>query len=468
MKKRNDDFDEIIDDELIDEDEIVDDEVVDEIEDEPVKTTKKVSKGKPSVKKKGLPKGAKIAIISSSSVVGVIAIALVVLLVILPLVGINIFTKKSKYDGPSVTADLYYDATASYGLYFYGDNHNVTGYTSTSDISTAIGTVDMVRATTSLSTKYFDPSKPTVVWFHGWESTGSVGDLYLTVGDSTHKAMPSYSISYVKELKDKGYNVATFQFQGVNAGDKNYAQVLNYIYKYTVQSFNKGDYSLAFMFASELAMVFGDDYAKDITFVGHSCGGFISTATNYMLQAFYHNGKISNKHLIASRMVIEDPYVDTFGDSLVQGSYLMGTNEIIGDRKKCEVVQDMMISLHKTDNVAIDVYLGMAGASSTFIDPDKSHIDMVKSHITLTDMTGLKEWKGVLGDIHVLTRDWVWTSMFQDTLKDQDGNLAPSAACTNEQILSLCGNLYQQQNKKFNFSDEVLKKVSDTSEFKFS
>ena len=144
----------------------------------------------------------------------------------------------------------------------------------------------------------------------------------------------------------------------------------------------------------------------------------------------------------------------------------MGTEETIGDRSKCVVVQDMMTSLHTNSNVAIDVYLGMSGASDSFI-ASNTHINEVKDHIVLTDMTGLKEWLTPLGNIHVMTRDWVWRSMLEEKLKDQDGNLAPSAACTNAEILSLVGNLYQQVNDEWDFSTESLEKVSDTSGFKF-
>ena len=460
MEKRDDIEeidDEIIDDEIIDDDEIVDD--VEEVEEErPRRSAPRAQKAQN--KKKGLSKGAKIGIISGSAAVGVIAIALVALFVILPALGINIFSKKAAtYDGPSITKDIYCDFTTSYGLYFYGDDHE--------PYNTDMTDVDMVRASESLSKKYFDPSKPTIIWFHGWESTGSVGDRYLMAGADTRKVMSSYDCNYAHELKEKGYNVGTFQFQGVEDGDTNYAKSLGVIYKYVVESFNKTDYSLSFLFASEIVKVFGESYAKDITFAGHSCGGFVSTATNYMLQAFYHAGKISNKNLIAKRMIVQDPYVDTLGDGLTANAMLMGTNELIGDRRKSAVVQDMMIKLHKFDNVAIDVYLGMSGASDEFINPDKSHFNEVLPHVVITDMTGLKKWQGNIGNIHVLTRDWCWRSILENKLKDQDGNLAPSGACTNEEILSMVGNLYQQQNAKWDFTTESLQKVSDTSGFKF-
>ncbi len=464
MKK--DDFeeldDEIIDDEVIDDEEVVDDEEIAEAQDvvldEPKEKKASAPKAAPVAKKKaqnshnakkGMSKGTKIVIISSSAAVGVIAIALVVLFVILPLFGINVFSKKIK---------PYFDSTASYGLYFYGDNHTALNDDYSSD------TIDMIRAKDGMTKSYFDPSKPTIIWFHGWEPDGSVGDRYLMAGADTRKQYSDYDCQYAQELKAKGYNVATFQFQGVNPGDKNYAAGLGSIYKYAVDSFNDGEYSLSFMFASEVLSIFGEDYAKDITFVGHSCGGFMATATNYMLQYFYQQGFTSNKHLIASRLTLVDPYVNTLGDIMPTGN-LMGTKEDISDRDKCTVVLDMVCSLHENSNVAVDVYLGMSGASSKFIVNKNGRFDKVMKHCVVADMTGIKSGLSNPFYSHVVTRDWVWASSLNDKLEDQDGNLAPSLACTNEEILSLVGNLYEQQYDELDLTQDSMLKVSDTSGF---
>ena len=77
------------DDEVIDDEEVLDDEDFEEEDEKPSKKAKA-----PKKEKKGkMKKGTKIAIISSSVAVGVIAIALVALFVILPMLGINLFAK---------------------------------------------------------------------------------------------------------------------------------------------------------------------------------------------------------------------------------------------------------------------------------------------------------------------------------------------------------------------------------------
>ena len=224
------------------------------------------------------------------------------------------------------------------------------------------------------------------------------------------------------------------------------------------------------MFASEIATVLGKNYKKDLTIAGHSCGGFMATATSYMLEVFYYNKLITNRHLIPSRLILEDPYLVALGDALPEGTYLMGTYEEVGSRTKAQVTIDMLVSLESHRKVAIDVYLGMAGAGNGFI-LDKDYFAKVQKHVVTIDMTGMKEWQGAVGNIHVLTRDWVWASMIGDKLVDENGKLAPTAACTNKEIRKMRGGLYSQTLKGFYWADttktEVLKTVPDTSYFKF-
>ena len=458
MKKDYEEIEEL-DDEIVD-DEIIDDEVVEEIEDEPKaskKTPKKVSNDKV---KKGMKKGTKVAIISSSVGVGVIAIVLVALFVVLPLFGISIF---GKYKVPKVTEELYYDATSPVGLYFYGENHTILNGQKTDK-------ADMVRAKKGLSKSYFDPSKPTIIWTHGWEdqTKGSFGDRYLCAGKDTREAVSSYDQNYAYELKKQGYNVATLQYQNVTDDGENYAKDLAYLFKFCVEDFNGTGKSLSFMFASEIADILGEEYDQELTLVGHSCGGFMVTATAYMLQAFYVNGKITNKNLVPGRLILEDPYVNTLGD--VSPTKIYGTNEKINKRSKCQIVQNMISSLDANSEVAIEVFLGMTMASSKFVYDEKGDFTKVKPHCVTVDMTGLKAWQGNIGKVHVVTRDWVWASMVYGKIKTTDGNIAPTAALTKEEIRSLHGKLYQQNYKGFSWKKtplpEVIEEVSDTSGFR--
>ena len=459
MKKDYEEIEEL-DDDIIDDDEIIDDEVIDDVEDEPVKAKKAPKK---ATAKKSAKKSHKGAIIGSSVAIGVIAIALVAIFVVLPLFGIDVVIIRPK-DVPTMDmSELYYDTETGVGLYFYGPNHTILNGQSEDN-------ADMVRASTNISTDYFDPSKPTIIWTHGWEPTGSFGDRYLCAGGDTRKVLPDYDVNYAQELRKMGYNVGTLQYQGDLKTTKNYATQLAKIYSYCVDDFNETGYSLSYMFASELATVLGDKYKKDLILVGHSCGGFMSTATAYMLEVFYYNKLITNRHLIPKRLILQDPYVVTLGDKLNEGTYLCGTYEEVGDRTKCQVVQDMLISLDSHRKVAIEVYIGMTGAGSGFIDDSKGYFTKVKDHVVTIDMTGMKEWQGCVGNIHVLTRDWVWASLIGKSLYDQDGKLAPTSSCTYKEIRKMRGGLYQQTLNGFYWKDttqtEVLKKVNDTSGFK--
>ena len=117
------DDDEVLDDEEIDED----DEIIDDDEDEEApKKTKAKKNGKTPMKK-----GTKIAIISSSSAVAVIAIALIVLFVVLPAVGIHIFAKKQ-------TGDVIQPDEFNFKLMITGYEQNPTQVTSKAKITAAL------------------------------------------------------------------------------------------------------------------------------------------------------------------------------------------------------------------------------------------------------------------------------------------------------------------------------------------
>ena len=125
--------DEILDEEefLDEDDDVIDDEVLDEDfeeDKEDVKPSKKAKAPKKAGKGK-MKKGTKIAIISSSVVVGVAAIVLVALFVILPMLGFNLFAK-------SQSGDIKYDIDFSQKVAGY--KINPTASESYADIEAAL------------------------------------------------------------------------------------------------------------------------------------------------------------------------------------------------------------------------------------------------------------------------------------------------------------------------------------------
>ena len=374
-----------------------------------------------------------------------LTIALVISILSLSIIGVA--CNKQEEDKPVVEGDPYelkltsmhYDEDSSYGLYFYGPNHEDDD--------------DMVRAKDAVQdTDYFDPSKPTVIWIHGWEPDGSPSDMALTISSDAQKSGLSY-VNYAVEYRDMGYNVATFQYQktmGCHVADD-----LANIFRSAYVNVENTGYSMAYMFASELCMTLGEDYAQDITYLGHSCGSFVSIGVNYYVKALLDNNVIANTHLLASRLLLIDPYVNELGDG-IDGETIYGASAAVSEDKT------LMLSKFVCDlsdaGVATQIYFGMGMASSGF--KTVKNFDTLSTKTVMVNMSGLASGS-MMGDltIHVLTRDWVLQSLLYNKLKDQNGNMGPSAALSKEEIVSLYGNKYEQVNKKVKLSTESLVKV---------
>lgn len=329
--------------------------------------------------------------------------------------------------------ELYYDKDSYFGLYFYGDGHDINN-------------IDMLRSSSSMDVKYFDPKKPTVIWVHGWESTFADCDWELTLSADAKSKAGLEQYSFVKQLKEKGYNVAAFQYQSEEV-KKDIAEDLGKILYSTLVDADQSGYSMAYLMASELCLNLGESYSEEIMYVGHSCGSFVSLSINYYINYFIENKIIQNKNLLAKRITLADPYFNSasfFGEK-ANGMQIYLTNEVIETSKDIFFGEKIKELVDKQD-VAIDVYLGMGMASSTFKSLDQSVFDKC----FVVDMAGLRKGYGDTS-IHVLTRDWIFMNLVK-------GDIAGRANTTNS-IKSLRGAYLAQSNKKLTIENEQLTPV---------
>ena len=102
-----------------------------------------------------------------------------------------------EWDEESESLQLYYYEELDYGLYFYDSEPNGWSHWD------AIGCQKFVPGQEN---SYFDPSKPTIIWIHGWQN-----------GGVTAKSRPGFHLNkdgvdkFVhNEWKNRGWNVAIF------------------------------------------------------------------------------------------------------------------------------------------------------------------------------------------------------------------------------------------------------------------
>ena len=355
------------------------------------------------------------------------------MLAILCSISFVIFTSCNKVDPTYIDeSKLYYDSSSYYGLYFYGPNHSLENE-------------DMIRSSKDMSTEYFDPNKPTLIWIHGWEPTYSYTDKTLsTSSDMQAKAGVDYKESYVVSLKEK-YNVATFQYQTLVDGNASgIAANLFTIYSNTFINAEKTGYSMGYMFASELCLNLGGSYNQEIVYVGHSCGAFVTTAVNYYIQYFLNNKIVNNRNLLASRMALVDPYFNSLYEDQV-GKTIYFTGEKINSKKTLHLVS-LVNSLVQDKDVAVDIYLAMSMASGSIYNGSgltEEEYNALSSNSSIVYMEGLRKKYGDT-NIHVLARDWFFMSANTNKVLDNEGNAGPSLALSTSEIKALRGKQYKQ------------------------
>ncbi len=373
---------------------------------------------------------------------------IVAMLLVVMLVGISVFTAcvNNGYSSDS-PFELEYDVSKDYGVYWYADG-------------------EYVRSSDSLDAKYFDSSKPTLIFAHGWEpddkntSNGLVED-FVTHKDTIEKTGIA-STNYAEEFKSQGYNVACLGWFG-------YAGILNRLFEYIWVGFDKG-YALSVRFAQELCCVLGEDYDKSIKLLGHSYGSQVAIATTYQLTKFIDDGVISNKNLVPTRITLADPYIGATGLisdwKSLKNKTIDYSNEPINGREPKTLLADATEYIVDKNDIAIDIYCGMSIASTNYYKYDGSDKDFEKlsQNCVFVKSKGLKERYGDF-NIHNITRDWVFLFVVNNVLLyDQNNNLAPSGGASDAQIKAMRGNCYNQVYEGLNLSKDSMVLVDRTKE----
>lgn len=332
---------------------------------------------------------------------------------------------------------LTYDVSTDYGVYWYADG-------------------EYVRSSESMDAKYFDASKPTFVFAHGWEpdqnnsSNGLVEDL--KTHSATLNSCDVEVVDYAVLLKEQGYNVACLGWFG-------YASSLTNLFKYIWVEFD-GGYALSVRFAEELALVLGNDYDKEVKMMGHSYGAQVAVATTYQLTKFKEDGVISNANIIPDRVTLADPYIGApaliGGWKTIKTGTIAYSNEPINERAPKTLMADTIEYIVDKNDVAFDIYGGMLIAYD-YYDYDGSDEDFEKlsENCVFTKCRGLESISST--DVHNIVRDWLLLSLVNNVkLYDQNNDVGPTAAASNEEIKAMRGKCYNQVNTKLDLSSDSL------------
>lgn len=251
---------------------------------------------------------------------------------------------------------------------------------------------------------YYDPSKPTVIYFHGWQSgmaedDYSLEDFYFDDVDA----------NTAKAWKDQGWNVGIYhwgQFADESElkdaeakiwsvqGDKGMRYCLDDGSYSTVQS---PDGSLGDLAFKHITTSLKGNYSGDIRFVGHSLGNQLAVVVAKNINEGVNDGSISDS-LMPGRVDLLDPFWSQ-GDK----NYLTG--DWTGERVR-SYIEDMIsdqntaVTWYKTSAI-FDLWVG------------DQNTDLEK-HVALINNRFWYLSSVAIADKHVHARKWYFMSMAYD------------------------------------------------------
>lgn len=345
-----------------------------------------------------------------------------------------------------------------YGLYWYGDSGELD---------------DMKISQENMPVEYYDPDKPTLIYSHGWKTAGEEKETLSTLDKTYNKTNgASGNYNYVKELKELGYNVAFWDWH-------EYARELNSLQNEiwtvmspeTLEEDNSNYYaaakaldgrSFAGEFVRSMYAVMKNSSDQDVILVGHSFGGQVVTSVAYTLYKLADEGVIG-KNMLPDRISLADPYIP--GTAVYGKMDLIEEN--IDSQPTAQKTADAFEYLN-SKGVAIDLNGAMKGWTydgymtlTKIADAAlREQVDTkIKANTIYIIQKALTSAYGVLGDIHVVSRDYVLTS-FIEGKKGNLNNCAPNVSMSAAELRQYIGREFELTGKGFAISDAGMTETS--------
>ena len=169
-----------------------------------------------------------------------------------------------------------------------------------------------------VSTSFYDDSKPTVVYFHGWQQDTAI-DNYRRETFQFTDTDNGVNVNTVKEWKNRGWNVAIFYWnQFADEAEVKHAEAKIWSTNGTQKMryrLSDGSYSenqspsdpMGIVSFNQLSELLANNTSNNVRFVGHSLGNQLATYTAFLFSEALENGEISSK-IMPDRLELLDPF----------------------------------------------------------------------------------------------------------------------------------------------------------------
>ena len=366
--------------------------------------------------------------------------------------GVAVTSSASAYDTTISDWGLNYFNSLNYGIYWYTDPNE------------------------KVPTKEYkiDPTKPTIIYTHGWKPNESHLREGLSLKDGSVSALKNkgfeaypYDDEFYRYYLKNGYNVGVFYWnqlidEALDFGVDEKIWVSNGHYKmrykkYSSVSDERGvlsdeddpanpKKSVALLYADAIIEALGNDYEQNLHLVGHSMGGQLSCAVTEALCVKSDKGEIPST-LLPERVTLLDPYFSA--------TALIGTEDHTGKSAEGKIITELVADAMDTiraHGIPIEAYganLGMVfrNYGSLAMSRTKEEIAALTERIGKNCVWVYMESIGLFGGFsptHVMAVDYYFTTNNFQPRKSVEGVIVPSAQVPTEVIQSEIGLTFKQ------------------------
>ena len=330
-----------------------------------------------------------------------------------------------------------------------------------------------------------DPSKPTIIYAHGWKPSDSHVREGLSLKSESVSALSSkgydeyeYDPEFYNYYIKNGYNVGVFYWnqlsgdEGMSCDSKiwwsNGGKNMTYV------TYNKVDAkhsdgvmsepndptnpkeSVALMYAHALIEALGKDYNKDLHLVGHSMGGQLTLAVSEALCYMKDKGQIS-KDFLPDRLTLCDPYLtyitEVTGTIDHSGKYVKDKNTAYLSGLAAETCANHAIPIESygaLESFVFRNYMSLAsinGEDSVEYKLARETLMRLSDNIAWVHMKNLKTFAASSDPIkfaptHVMSVDYYFSTNYMEPVKSKEGLQVPSAKMSNEDLKGMIGRCF--------------------------
>lgn len=351
----------------------------------------------------------------------------------------------------NTTSNLSAEDFLDYGLHWFDANNNShKGYNEKDGVPIEV------------STSLYNPTKPTMIYFHGW----SVGTSVLNYKRNTFEFIDgdnNIDINTVKVWKDKGWNVGVFywnqfadELEVKDAEAKIWSENGPKGMRYRLSDGTTSTDQSPSLSVSELAFnqitdVMEGNTSNNVRLVGHSLGNQLAVSVAKLMSDAIVEGDLDSK-LVPDRIELLDPFWSQDGKSYLGDSNNDGQNDWTGERVRWDIE-----TLKNRHNTAVTWYKSSLILNTGIGDGNNDLKERVAfQSVRLWYLSGVD----IVGKHNYVKMNYFWSMSFdaptEVTLnfwrrRRATGNVAASASAPIKRIRQLMdsGYLWDQVEGRF-------------------